>query len=104
MQDCIIFTRLFLTRGTVLRDSEVSARFRVKRSCDERAGRVHLNSDLMNSATTDMHSERRSRSIHFKLDNLTSNGIGRMRKDILLRTCADGFRFSRYAYQSTSAP
>ncbi|KAF8133718.1 WD40 repeat-like protein [Boletus edulis] len=29
------------------------------------------------------------------MDNLTSNGIGRMRRDILQRTCANGFPFSR---------
>ncbi|KAF8555753.1 WD40 repeat-like protein [Imleria badia] len=29
------------------------------------------------------------------MDNLTSNGIGRMRRNVLLRTCAVGFPFSR---------
>lgn len=106
MQAHCIFARLSLTWAspqTVPHHHEEALR-QDSGSYDKRTGILELRATRhwMNRATTSEYTAHmHSRSIH--MDNLTSNGIERMRKDMLLRTCADGFPFSRYAHQSTLA-
>lgn len=58
-----------------------------------------------NNSDCHHHTSMHPRSSHsIRMDSLTSNGIDRMRKDMLLRTCADGFPFSRYANQPSMSP
>lgn len=54
------------------------------------------------SHTTLMRSDR-ARSIHIVDSNLTSSAIEQTRKELLLRTCANGFPFYRYGHQSTTS-